>query len=105
MRRIINGNRYDTEKSHLIGCWSSFSSPSDFNYIQESLYITPRSKQYFLAGEGGANSKYSIPTSQNWRGAGEKIIPMSEDQAFEWAQEYLDSDTVEIFFEDKIKEI
>ncbi len=103
MKKIINGKRYDTEKSTIVGEYS-FSSFGDFNYISEGLYVTPRSKSYFLAGEGGANTRYRQTVSQNTWAGGEIIQPMSKEDAFAWAQEYLSADEVEAFFSDMIEE-
>ena len=103
MKKIINGKRYDTEKANLVGEYSHLY-PSDFNYVEEALYVTPISRQYFLAGKGGANTKYSQSVSQNsWIG-GEKIIPLSRDDAFEWAHRHLMEDEVEAEFLDLIKD-
>jgi len=102
MKKIINGTRYDTDKAELIGSYS-FANYRDFNYLCEELYITPISKKYFLAGEGGANTKYRETVSQNsWTG-GERILPMDKETAFEWAQEYLDTAQIENYFSEMIK--
>lgn len=103
MKKIINGKRYDTEKAECIGGYS-YGYPSDFNYIHEALYVTPRSKSYFLAGEGGANTKYSTTVSQGSWSGGERIQPMSESDAFEWAQRYLEPDEVEKYFSHLIQD-
>lgn len=103
MKKIINGKRYDTDKATLIGERTQ-SNPSDFRWIEEGLYITPRSKQYFLAGEGGAMTQYSRPVDNNARGGGSKIIPLTREQALEWAEAYLDEDDIEEHFGDQIED-
>jgi len=103
MKKIINGKRYDTKKAVLIGSYE-YSNPGDFNYISESLYVTPISKSYFLAGEGGANTKYRQSVSQNTWSGGELIQPLSREDAFEWAQEYLSAGEVEKHFLDMIED-
>ena len=103
MKKIINGTRYDTDKAERIGYYS-YSNSGDFNYLCEKLYITPISKKYFLAGEGGANTKYREAMSQNSWSGGERVLPMDEETAFRWAQEYLSADEVEEYFLDMIED-
>lgn len=103
MRKIINGQRFDTEKSILIGEYS-FSNPGDFNYMEEGLYVTPKSRQYFISGSGGANTRYSQTVSQNTWTGGDKIQPLSREDAFKWAQQYLDEDEIEKHFADLIED-
>lgn len=73
MRRTIQGRRFDTQVSELIGShhaseWSA------------SLYRTPQSHRYFLAGRGGMMSR--------WRDS-EGIFELSEREARAWIKEYL----------------
>ncbi len=103
MKKIIKGKRYDTEKATRIGSYE-FGNRTDFNHIREELFITPRSKEYFLAGMGGANTKYRESVSQNTWSGGERILPMDKESAFMWAQEYLDADDVEEHFSDMIED-
>jgi hypothetical protein len=103
MKKIINGKRYDTEKAICIGGYQ-YSIGGNFNYISEYLYITPRSKSYFLAGEGGAMTKYAKRASDNSYCGGEKIIPLTENDAFVWAQEYLQSEEIEKHFSHMIED-
>ena len=103
MKKIINGKRYDTEKAKLIGNYR-YSHQGDFNFVDEDLYITPRSKTYFLAGSGGPNTKYRSYSGDNSWGGGEKIQPLSKKDAFAWAQEYLESDEIEKHFSDIIED-
>lgn len=103
MKAIINGVRFDTEKAIEIGTGGSHGdvSVTDFSFWTATLYKTPRSGRYFLAGRGGARSMFSRSAGQNaWTG-GEAIIPFeSEEAAFKWAQEELgyDQDVIEEHF-------
>jgi len=103
MKKIINGQRFNTETAVELGC-NSIGYRNDFNFCQETLYKTPRAGNYFLHGDGGANSKYSVSEGQGSFSGGEKIIPMSRESAFEWAQENLDADDVEKEFSDLIQD-
>ncbi len=107
MKKIIDGFRYDTEKARLIGRYDNIdrgaSSTSDFNYWEAGLYRTLRSGQYFLAGEGGAMSRFSRPTDgRGGLSGGSKIIPLTPEEAFSWAESYLPTEIVEKEFADQI---
>ena len=97
MKKIINGKRYDTETAEYIGSTSWGDGPRDFNYWSEELYRM-RTGEFFLHGEGGANSKYREEISMNSWSGGERIIPLTDEEAREWAEEYLDSEAYEKLF-------
>lgn len=97
MKKIIGGRRYDTEKAELVGEWDNGIHDSDFNMVEETLY-RKRTGEFFLHGEGGARTRYAEACGQNaWRG-GERIMPLSYEEAQRWAEEHLDSDVVEEYF-------
>ena len=97
MTKIINGKRYDTETARLVG-EASYSNRTDFAYWSEELY-QKRTGEFFIYGEGGPASKYSRSTGQNSWSGGEKIIPLTINEAKEWAEKYLDGDEYEALFE------
>jgi len=107
MKRVIEGLRYDTEKAVRVGGYDNqgtgATSRSDFHWWQADLYRTPRSGRYFLAGEGGPMTRFGKPTGD---GAtfGERIIPLEKQEAREWAEHYLDPETVEDEFGDEIED-
>jgi len=103
MKKIINGQRFDTEKAKCVGVYEH-SRAGDFNWIFERLYITPRSRKYFVAGAGGPNTKYRKNAGQNNWSGGERIFPMKKEDAFIWAQEYLSAEDVEDHFGDMIED-
>jgi len=90
MKKIINGKRYDTDTAALIGS-AGYSYPSDFDYWREYLYLK-KTGEFFLHCEGGARSRYGRQTGQNEWSGGEKIRPLSLEEAQEWAEKYLDAD-------------
>lgn len=96
MKKIINGKRYNTESAELCGS-REYGYPGDLNYVSEELY-QKRTGEFFLHGEGGANSKYREEISMNSWSGGEKIIPLTDEEAREWAEEYLDSEDYEKLF-------
>ena len=90
MKKVINNKVYDTETAKLLESSDNGFPRNDFNYFEESLYRT-KSGNYFLYGEGGGLSRYGV-WHGNSGGPGEKIMPMSYDEATEWAQKNLDGD-------------
>lgn len=104
MRKVINGLRYDTEKATKIGTAEYHGSCTDFQYWEATLYRTPRSNRFFLAGHGGPMSRFSQSIGQNQWGGGEDLIPMSHGEALEWAEQHLDADEIEKHFGDILED-
>ena len=97
MKKIINGKKYDTETAKEVGYWSNGGSWRDFSHVEETLY-RKKTGEYFLFGEGGPQTRYAVSTGQNsWTG-GEKIIPLTHENARHWAEEHLDGDEYEAIF-------
>lgn len=91
MKKIINGKLYDTDTAREIASNDHGDGPRDFHYYAEALY-KKRTGEYFLHGEGGPMSRYAESIGQNqWRG-GERIEPMSYENAKTWAEENMDAD-------------
>lgn len=104
MKKIIQGLRYDTDNAILVGEYYTRNiGKSDFNYWEAALYKTPKSGKFFLAGEGHAMTQFGS-TNGNARGWGEKLIPMSQEEALEWAEQYLTAEEIEEHFDDSIEE-
>ena len=98
MRKIINGTRYDTEKAIKVGTYCSPESTRDFNWFEATLYKTPRSHRFFLAGEGGALSRFAQSCGQNTWTGGSDIIPLGYRMALEWAKKHLLEANIEEHF-------
>ena len=96
MKKIIGGKKYDTDTARLIG-GISYGYPSDLNYWSEELYLK-RTGEFFLYGEGGPMSKYARYCGQNQWAGGEEIIPLSLEEAQEWAETYLTAEEYEEIF-------
>jgi hypothetical protein len=105
MKVIIEGKRYDTDKAILVG---EYGTPglgtSDFRYWEAGLYKTPRSGAFFLAGKGHGMTPYGSTYADGMRGWGSRIIPLSREEALEWAEEHLSPDVIEEHFADMIKD-
>lgn len=96
MRKIINGRKYDTETASMVAEHES-GYPSDFSYVRETLY-RKRGGEYFIHGVGNAASKYAEPTGLNsWR-AGERVMPLTWDEAREWAETNMGANAYEAEF-------
>lgn len=96
MKKVINQKRYDTATAKELG-YSQHNYPGDLNYICETLY-RKRTGEFFLHGEGGANSRYSEQIGQNEWSGGEQIIPLSVESAQKWAEEHLSGEEYESIF-------
>lgn len=104
MKAIIDGKRYDTATAIKLASASSNVGRSDFGYWSDELYQTPRSKVFFLAGEGHARSHYAKNLGGGSWGAGEKITPMTRAEAMAWAERNLSADEVEEIFAEDIQD-
>lgn len=108
MKKIINGKRYDTDTAKECGTAYSKLGRRDFGYWEETLY-QKRTGEFFLYGEGGPASRYAVSAGQNSWSGGEKIIPLSAQNAMMWAEEHLEADEYERIFgevtEDESKKV
>ena len=103
MKAIINGLRYDTDTATQIG-EVTHGNPGDWGFVTEALYQTPRSKRFFLAGQGGPRSQYAVSVRPGEWSGGKKITPLDRDDAQAWAESNLPADTVEAIFGDSIED-
>ena len=101
MKRIINRKLYDTATAKEIGSYSNGYGAGDFHYLYEALY-RKRTGEFFLYGSGGAMTKYRVECGNRCWSGSDDIIPCTEEEAMEWAEEHLDADTyMEVFGEVK----
>lgn len=97
MKKIIKGKCYDTEKAESVGYWCNTGDTRDFYHIREELF-RKSSGEFFLFGSGGPCTKYAVSEGSNSCCGSSKIIPLTWDEAREWAEEYLDGDKYEEIF-------
>ena len=97
MKKIINNKVYDTETAQELASWASTWDTPDFYHVCETLY-RKRTGEYFLYGAGGPMTQYARTIGQNEWSGGEKIIPLSAENARNWAEEHLDGDEYESIF-------
>jgi len=97
MKKIIGGKKYDTNTAECVGSYSNMNDTRNFYYWREALY-KKKTGEFFLFGEGGPASKYNRQINTNeWAGS-EEIRPLTESEAKEWAEQYLDGDDYENIF-------
>lgn len=92
MKRIIDGKRYDTSTAEEIAT-ATHGYRREFSYYEETLYCK-RTGEYFLYGYGHGASRYAEQVLGAW-GPGEDIIPMTYEQARQWAERNLEADEYE----------
>lgn len=97
MKRIINGKRYDTDTAQFIKTYSSGLSISDFRYYDETLYLK-KTGEFFLYATGNGASEYAGKYG-DLRGPGEKIVPLTLDEARAWVEKIEDPDLYEELFD------
>lgn len=102
MKAVIEGRRYDTETAEFVASWS-YGGRGDFEYEREELYRTPKGS-WFIAGSGGPKTKYSQQTGQNEWSGGERITPLSPDEARRWLERAEEWDAIEEYFFDDIED-
>lgn len=90
MKKIINKKLYDTETAKMIASWSNGLGKSDFRGYEENLFLK-KTGEFFLYGEGGGLSPYAERRGDGW-GYGEKITPLTEEEAREWAETHMEAD-------------
>ena len=98
MKRTINGLTYNTETATFLASYDNRLPWSDFKYEETDLYRT-KNGRYFLAGHGGALSRWAERLEGGNRCQGEGIMPLSEDEAMKWAEEFAPADYGDIFEE------
>ncbi len=84
MKMIINGFRYDTSAPNTELTWEySYGNASDFRHEDFGVYRTARG-HWFLAGSGGAMTRFGRAIGDNAMAGSARIIPLHD------AQEVLD---------------
>nr|DAF27431.1 MAG TPA: antitoxin [Caudoviricetes sp.] len=96
MKKIIDNKKYNTDTAKELG--SVRINEGDGLYeVEETLY-QKRNREFFLYGWGGAATKYSERVGSNNWCSGARIMPLSYDEAREWAERNLSTDEYESIF-------
>lgn len=100
MKKIINNKLYDTDTAKKLAEWDENGTDSR-NYISEALY-RKKTGEFFVFGDGGANTKYARIGRLKVFEPGSAILPMSLEQAKEWALDRLPKNEYDDIFGDMI---
>lgn len=87
MKRIINGKLYNTRTATELGSYWNHLPSNDFRHLEETLYRSPKGA-LFLAGSGGPMTEYAEGDGNTTWGSS-RIIPLTIEEAFEWAEAHL----------------
>jgi hypothetical protein len=96
MKKVIDGRQYDTEKAARVAS-AGIMNRGDPRHVSETLYLK-RTGAYFLHGKGGFLSRYAQPKDGSAWEDGERIMPLSYEEAREWAQKNMDPARYEKYF-------
>lgn len=102
MKKIIGGKKYDTDTAKRVGAFEE-GYIGDFEWRNETLY-QKATGEFFLAGEGGAKTRWASRTIDGYS-SGEGILPLTLDEAREWAEEHLTQAEVEELFQIPKKDV
>lgn len=97
MKKVINGRLYNTDTAEKLGSWENMNDYRNFHYFSETMY-RKRTGEFFLHGEGGPASPYHERVDQNSYMGGERIRPLTPEEAREWAEEHMDADDYQRIF-------
>lgn len=102
MKAVIDGIIYDEDKATEVAHHESNHNRGDFNWYHEDLYVTAKGR-WFLAGEGGPMSHYKELVCGGY-GHGEKITPLTPEQAQRWLEEHDKVEVLEKYFGYQLEE-
>lgn len=98
MKKIIEGRTYSTNSATPIATMRNSVDWSQPNRYSETLYRKGNG-EYFIHGEGGSESPYASVNKVNGRLVyGEKIFPITEEQARLFAKQYAKPQIFDKFF-------
>ena len=96
MKKIIKGKKYNTDTAKLMGTYTNGRSYSDLEFMMRELY-KKRTGEFFLYNTGGPMSVMAVYDGNSISGS-EDIIPVTEEEAKEWAEKWLSADKYENIF-------
>ena len=96
MKKIINNRVYDTATAKKVASWSNNTSRRDHGWCEEALH-RKKNGEFFLYGESGPSGKYAERFQGAWIN-GYSLMPLTYDEARNWAEKKLDADEYEEIF-------
>lgn len=91
MKEIINGVLYDTTTAKHLGEWRSSENSATLDYCVLTLYQKVN-WEFFLACSGVGAVRYICHISDGLVGRCKNILPLSPEDAAEWAEDFLTAD-------------
>ena len=97
MQAIIRGRKYDTTTAAFIAKRQWGTDGEGQRWLLEALY-RKTTGEYFLAGTGGADTRYAChPAPGEWA-PGAKIIPVDPATAAAWCESNIPVEAYEALF-------
>lgn len=103
MKQVVLGKTYDTETAEEIGSHENEYGNGDFRWIEETLYKRKRGG-YFVHGRGGAMSPYVRRCGDGSYCSGQRIVPLTDEEAAAWEDNALNMGDVVIELDYAIKQ-
>lgn len=97
MNKVIRGKRYNTETAKLVGTWEA-NEPENSDFCEKEELYQKRSGEFFLIGQGGAQTQYARFSMGGESKPGIELRPIEPEEASDWAEEHLTADEYEALF-------
>ena len=95
LKKTVHGIRYNTDSAIVIGTAGMLGV---LTHWEATLYGAPRSNRYFIVGFGGPMTRFSQSVGCNAWKEGADLIPLTPEQAKQWAELYLAPEVVQQHF-------
>ena len=97
MNKVIRGKRYNTETAKLVGTLEA-NEPENSDFWEKEELYQKRSGEFFLIGQGGAQTQYARFSMSGESKPGIELRPIEPEEASDWAEEHLTADEYETLF-------
>jgi hypothetical protein len=84
MKQVVGGIRYDTEKAIAVARVSGDSGTP--HWFSGTIYITPKSRRWFVSGDGGPFSLFGQDVGGGTCASGSGIVPLSPERVREFLE-------------------
>lgn len=99
MRIAYQGKWYDTNTAIHV-CRIEIGKIDDLHMMRASLYRTPRSGEFFLAGTGGGLTAFARRSKDSMGVPIKAIFPITKEAAKNIVMSYGDGDAMALVFDD-----
>lgn len=80
MNKVIRGKRYNTETAKLVGTWEA-NEPENSDFWEKEELYQKRSGEFFLIGQGGAQTQYARFSMGGESKPGIELRPIEPEEA------------------------